>query len=225
MAQPSSKRRLASIAIWLLAATAIAGLGWWLARVDPSGLGGSAEQLVATLRGLGRWGIAASIGLMVLHSFVPFPAEILAVANGMVYGAALGALVTWTGAMLGAVSAFGLARRYGAPLVLRLLGAARSRELEHWALRRGTGALLVARLLPVVAFNLVNYGAALAGIGWRPFLWTTAIGIVPMTVLTAVLGHGLLDMPPRAWVAAGLGVLAAGIGWVWIRRRRAKRRP
>ncbi|MDE2371926.1 MAG: hypothetical protein KGN16_23360 [Burkholderiales bacterium] len=81
----------------------------------------------------------------------------------------------------------------------------------------------MAPLLPVIAFNLVNDGAALAGIGWRPFRWTTAIGIVSMTALTAVLGHGLPDMPPRVLVAVGLAFLSAGLAWYWIRRRRDAR--
>ena len=40
--------------------------------------------------------------LMVLHSFVPFPAEFVAMANGMLYGPIWGTVITWSGAMLGA---------------------------------------------------------------------------------------------------------------------------
>jgi hypothetical protein len=47
---------------------------------------------------------------MVAHSFVPLPAEIIAIANGMVFGAVVGSIITWTGAMLGAICAFALAR-------------------------------------------------------------------------------------------------------------------
>ena len=39
--------------------------------------------------------------------------------------------------------------------------------------------MLIARLLPIIAFNLINYAPALAGIGWWPFLWTTGPGIRP----------------------------------------------
>ena len=54
---------------------------------------------------------------MVLHSFVPFPAEVVAMANGMLYGPLWGTLITWVGAMLGAYLAFGLARWLGRPFV------------------------------------------------------------------------------------------------------------
>ncbi|MEE8392980.1 MAG: redoxin family protein, partial [Rhodospirillales bacterium] len=46
---------------------------------------------------MGAWGVGASIGIMVLHSFVPFPAELVAFANGMIYGPFWGTVITWTG--------------------------------------------------------------------------------------------------------------------------------
>jgi len=173
---------------------------------------------VATIRDWGRWGVLGSIGLMVLHSFIPFPAEILACANGMVYGPFLGALITWTGAMLGAVTAFGLTRRIGAPFVQRMLTPAQAERLVQWADEQGTGAMLVSRLLPVIAFNLINYAAALAGIPWRTFLWTTGLGIVPMTVLTAVLGDRVLAVPMWIWAAASAVLLPVAIFTYWMRR-------
>ena len=46
----------------------------------------SVEGTAHRIRDWGMWGVAGSIGLMVAHSFLPFPAEIIACANGMVYG-------------------------------------------------------------------------------------------------------------------------------------------
>ncbi len=45
-------------------------------------LGLSAHYLEELIRTWGMWGVFTSIGLMILHSFVPFPAELLALANG-----------------------------------------------------------------------------------------------------------------------------------------------
>ncbi len=70
----------------------------------------SVQTIEETIRSWGIWGVLLSIGLMVLHSFVPFPAEFIAIANGMAYGAVWGTAITWTGAMLGAFCAFGTAR-------------------------------------------------------------------------------------------------------------------
>ena len=59
--------------------------------------GFSVHAFEETIRGWGAWGVLGSMGLMIIHSFVPFPAEFLAIANGMVYGPIWGTAVTWSG--------------------------------------------------------------------------------------------------------------------------------
>ncbi|UCF76016.1 MAG: TVP38/TMEM64 family protein, partial [Betaproteobacteria bacterium] len=164
----------------------------------------------------GGWGVAVSIALMVVHSFVPFPAEILACANGMIYGPVWGTAVTWVGAMLGASVAFGLARWLGRPFVYRMLKEARRERLVRWSRDRGGVALLTARLIPVIAFNLINYAAALTEISWWTFLWATGIGILPLTALSAILGDQMLSMPLWGWLLLGAVVLVI---WFWLERR------
>ena len=68
----------------------------------------SPEELANLLRASGAWAPLAVIMLMVVHSFVPFPAEILALCAGAVFGTLLGSALVWIGAMLGALLAFGL---------------------------------------------------------------------------------------------------------------------
>ncbi len=212
----------AALGLFIVIVTAVAGAAWWMALDFGSNFASDMRSAAATIRGWGRWGVFGSIGLMVIHSFVPFPAEILACANGLVYGPILGAVITWVGAMLGAVAAYGLARRFGNPFVKRLLTSRQSDELTRWAGRQGVGAMLMARLLPIIAFNLINYAAALAGIGWWTFLWTTGLGILPMTVLTAVFGDRVLTVSPWIWTAVGAAVLmAAWVTHVARRRRNA----
>ncbi|NIM06330.1 MAG: hypothetical protein GTN65_12110, partial [Armatimonadetes bacterium] len=58
------------------------------------------DSIKGYIRDAGPWGVAVSMGLMVLHSFIPFPAEVIAIANGMIYGVLWGTVITWTGAMM-----------------------------------------------------------------------------------------------------------------------------
>ncbi len=177
----------------------------------------SVKGLTEFIRSLGGWGMAASVGLMMLHSFVPFPAEFLTVANGMVYGAALGTLVTWCGAMLGALASFGLSRRLGRPFVERFLAAKQRCRLDEWMQRQGVPALLLSRLLPLISFNLVNYAAGLTSVSWWTFVWTTGLGIIPMTVLMVVMGTRLHLMPWWGWLSTGL-LLVLWLGWMHRRK-------
>lgn len=186
------------------------------------GVNGALDGTVALIRSWGAWGVVGSLGLMVAHSFVPFPAELLGIANGMVFGPIVGTVVTWTGAMLGAFAAFGAARIIGQPFVRRMLSVHQQQELAIWSRERGGPSLLVARLIPVIAFNLLNYVAALTTMSWWTFAWATGIGILPATILLNVLGERMLMTPFWAWLA--MGSLTAAIWLLWeIRKPRAYR--
>ena len=180
------------------------------------GGGLSIQQFVDTLRSWGLWGVIGSVGLMMIHSFIPFPAELLACANGMVYGPVWGTVITWIGAMLGAVIAFGLARRLGRPFVERMVAQRDWHVLDDWAATKGWRVVLIARFVPVIAFNLINYAAGLTRLTWWQFLWTTGVGILPLTVLMVVMGDNIESLGWESWT---LLLIAALLLWFVLRRR------
>lgn len=194
-----------------VAAMALAGAGWWAVGPDLS-----VSELAGTIRGWGIWGAAGSIALMVLHSFVPFPAELLACANGVVYGPVWGTVVTWTGAMLGAWAAFALARAFGRPFVERIVAAGHRKALDAWTETDGWRVALVSRFVPVIAFNLINYAAGLSRLSLWDFTWTTAVGILPGTVLMVLAGNQAEHIGWPLW----LGFAAAVIGLWYATSRR-----
>jgi uncharacterized membrane protein YdjX (TVP38/TMEM64 family) len=204
---------LAAVAVVGLVTLAVVWLLW--------GQGFSVADVKSTIVSWGAWGVLASIGLMVLHSFVPFPAEIVACANGMAYGPLWGTVLTWTGAMLGAFAAFGLSRKLGRPFVEMVVARRKWRTVDEWTARQGWQVMLVSRFTPVVAFNLINYAAGLTRISWSTFTWTTGLGILPLTVLMVVMGDNFDMLPLWGWLALfAVGLLfwiALRTGW----RRRA----
>ena len=162
--------------------------------------GFSIQAIEDLIRSWGPWGGMASIGLMILHSLVPFPAEFLALANGMVYGPVWGTVVTWTGAMLGAYLAFGLARLLGRPFVEMMVSRKRWDFFDEWTADHAGRLVLISRFVPVIAFNLINYAAGLTGISWWTFTWATGIGILPMSVLMVVMGDQIDSLEWWLWL-------------------------
>jgi uncharacterized membrane protein YdjX (TVP38/TMEM64 family) len=144
------------------------------------------------------------VGLMVLHTLVPVPAEILALAAGMALGPVWGFVTIWIGAMLGAYLGFLLARTFGQPLLLRLVATQRLERTQRWLQHVDIPILLAVRLLPVLSFNLINFALGLTRISWWQFTWTTGVGIVPVTVVIVVFGAHLDD-----WRLLALMTLAA----------------
>ena len=215
--QPKDRRRLAlspSAALGLCAALAIvaAAAAFWFAW----GQDLSVRQIEDLIRSWGMWGVVGSICLMMVHSFVPFPAELVAIANGMTYGPLWGTVITWSGAMLGALIAFGLARKLGRPFVERMVAKRDWQRLDDWAAKDGWQVVLAARFIPVIAFNLINYTAGLTRLTWWQFIWTTGVGILPLTVLMVVMGDNIESFGWGSWLLLLLGALAL---WLVVRRK------
>lgn len=177
----------------------------------------SLEEMEQAIRSAGPWGVAVAMGLMVLHCFVPFPAELVALANGMIYGPLWGTAITWSGAMLGAMLSFGLARVLGRPFLRRVLHDADVRRIDRWVQSHGAGAVFVGRFVPVISFNLINYAAGLTRISWWTFAWATGLGILPLTSLMVVLGHRMELMPWHWWPALLFG---GALLWLVVHRLR-----
>jgi len=191
---------------------------WCLVEYSLFGIDLEPAALRTLMDRAGIWAPLVSIALMVAHSFVPFPAELIAIANGLAFGLTGGIAVTWLGAMAGAILAYELARALGPTARTRLVPARYQERLDDLVGEFGTRALLIARLAPVISFNLVNYGAGLAGVGRFTFLWTTAIGIVPITALSVLVGSQALKLPPYLWLLAGIVLAIALLAMHRIRR-------
>jgi uncharacterized membrane protein YdjX (TVP38/TMEM64 family) len=183
----------------------------------------STEAFAQFMRDAGGWGVAGSIGLMVLHSFIPFPAEFVAFANGLVYGPLWGSVITWIGAMLGAFAAFGVARWLGRPFVESMVPGRHRERLDRWSARSGWQAVFVSRFLPVISFNLVNYAAGLTTVSLLAFTLATGLGILPVTIVMVMLGHNMSSASWETWSALALsGLVVWGvIHWASRRHRRA----
>jgi uncharacterized membrane protein YdjX (TVP38/TMEM64 family) len=223
----TDRRRPLWLAAAALLALALATALVWIyalgAAMPLPGFALSVDAVEAEIQAFGMWGVAVAILLMVLHSFVPFPAELVAMANGMLYGPVFGTLITWTGAMLGAYLAFGLARWLGRPFVHAIAGERQRAAIDRWAERQGGCVLLFSRLVPVISFNLVNYAAGLTAISWWTFTWATGLGILPLTCLMVVMGDHL-------WSGEGGGlwlwlIAAALLGWLLWWALVVRRRP
>ena len=188
----------------------------WSLLTNPSSE--AVQELVANTP---TWLPLAIVGLMILHTLVPVPAEFLALAAGMTLGPFWGFVTIWIGAMLGAYLGFWLTRAFGRPVLSLLVSPSRLERSERWLQKIDVPVLLAVRLLPVLSFNLINFALGLTTISWWRFSWTTALGIVPATVLMVVFGAHLDDWRTLALMSAAAVLLCLG-GYVMMRRRRTK---
>lgn len=146
------------------------------------------------------------------------PGSILTIVGGAVFGFWYGALLNTAGANLGASAAFAVARGLGREGVRRL-GGARLAGLDGAAAERGFVGLFVLRLIPLVPFNALNFGAGLTAIRWRDYALATLIGILPGTLVYTFFADALVrgsadagrEATVRLWIAVGLLLLLSAI--------------
>ena len=169
-------------------------------------------------RSAGPWAYALAPLVMATVSILPIPAEAPALVNGALFGPLVGTVITWTGSMLGAIASFELARRLGRPRVAHLLKRQALERADNLGMRAGGAGLLLARFIPLIAFTALNWGAGLTPVHrWR-FLWTTAVGIIPGTILFTASGSGMAAVLKRMpWIALGLAAILLALMW-WRHR-------
>ncbi len=207
------RRPLAGLLLLALAVAAItvvvAAAGWT-----------DANRLRDSVAGAGPLAPFVFALLFAVLTLAPWPKNVMSAAAGFLFGMPVGVLAVLAGANLGALVAFGLARALGRDAVVRWTGPGLVRA-EEVLQRRGFLSVLVARLVPVVPFTIINYAAGLSPVRLRDYVLATLIGMLPGTVTYVALGA--YGREPRSWeFAAALGALVAltAIGALWARRRR-----
>jgi uncharacterized membrane protein YdjX (TVP38/TMEM64 family) len=165
--------------------------------------------------------VALVLGLALIL-LTPIPRTATSVLLGVVAGFGPGLGVALAGGLLGALAAFALSRMLGRVAATRLAGSRLSR-VDQFVVERGFTGVLVGRLLPVVPFVVLSYGAGLTAIRPAPYALATAMGLVPGTVVQVGIGASVGALaswatvftlgPLTVVVLAWLGALA------WRRRQ------
>lgn len=141
----------------------------------------------------GIWAPVVSFFLMVLQSVAaPLPAFIITFANAGLFGWVKGAILSWSSAMAGAALCYAIARIYGRSVVEKFTTRAALREVDVFFERYGKWAVLIARLLPFVSFDVVSYAAGLTSMGFWEFFWATGLGQLPATIVYSYVGDMLV---------------------------------
>jgi uncharacterized membrane protein YdjX (TVP38/TMEM64 family) len=141
----------------------------------------------------GNFLLAVIIFILIYAVSVAFSipgATILTLAGGLVFGTIPGAIFVNVGATAGAIGVFIFARYLlGAKLQEKYAEklAKFNRELEI----NGYSYLLTLRFIPLFPFWMINLFAGLTKIPLRTYAWTTALGILPGSLVYTYTGNQL----------------------------------
>lgn len=170
------------------------------------------EQLVALLRQARHtaWAGPLYVIAYVLAATLGLPITLLSIVGGALFGAGRGLILAWTGAMVGTLTAYTLARSIGQRPVRRFLG--RHHLLDRVRKRSDFWTLLRLRVLPVAPFAVLDYVAGLVGVSLRVLVLATAVGILPTMAAYTYAGAELVAGLEQAgearfrafWIAGAL---------------------
>lgn len=170
------------------------------------------EDLARLVQDLGPWGPVAIVGFQVAQVLLaPVPGQITSIVAGYFYGVLWGTVLCMVGLVLGTAIAMGLARRYGRPLVERLVPAEALARLDRTLERRGPLALFLIFLLPFLPDDITAFVAGLSPLRLSQLLLLATVGRAPGVIVGVLLGAYAGELTPgqiALVVAASLVLLA-----------------
>lgn len=117
-------------------------------------------------------------------------AVFLTIAGGFLFGTLLGAVLAVTGASIGAIGVF-LVARTSLGEILRSTAAPWLERMRKGFNENALSYLFVLRIIPLFPFWVVNIVPALLGVELRTYALATVVGIIPGALVFASVGSGL----------------------------------
>ena len=150
------------------------------------------EAIKAYILSFGLLAPLVSFALMLFQAiFAPLPAFLITFANAALFGWVYGALLSWSSAMVGALLCFYIAKMLGREVVEKLTSKIALKSVDAFFEKHGVYAILIARLLPFISFDIVSYAAGLTRMSLRSFLIATGLGQLPATLIYSYAGEML----------------------------------
>jgi uncharacterized membrane protein YdjX (TVP38/TMEM64 family) len=189
-----SRPPLVAIGVTLAGVALLAGLVFAVPALHDAALAavhGDTEKVRSEIEGLGLAGPLLILVLALLHAVIFYPAEIVDAAAGLAYGFLPALALMMVGWLLSGLACFAIGRSLARPLLDRWLGGERFERTEARIERGGAKAMIAVRLIPILPFSLVSYAAGAARVPLWRFVWTTAVGYLPITAVAVYFGTKL----------------------------------
>lgn len=203
--------KLVALAFWL----ALLGGYWWYARANALTPAESLQLLATFLTGSVLGGLAYVV-IYVLRPLLFFPATLLTLLGGFLFGPILGIFYTIIGSNGSALAAYFVARFLGQDLLQDKEGSQGFISRYARQMRDNSFETVLLMRLIFLPYDLVHYVAGFLRIDWRAFILATAIGSVPGTISFVLLGSSFGTLDELAAGQVSVNPWALGLSIVLI---------
>lgn len=198
----------------ILAALLAALVIWWRPIYD---FLANQDQVRAWVEGLGGWGPVAIILLEMIQALLaPIPGQAIEAVSGYLYGPWWGTLYPMIGMAIGSFLLFSLARRFGRPLAMRLIGKQAMARLDDLVRRGGAPFFFLIWLLPFAPDDLACLAAGLTPMPARQFMVLMLLGRLPGVFVSVWVGANAARIEPGWWAVLFVAIaVAVLVLWRW----------
>jgi uncharacterized membrane protein YdjX (TVP38/TMEM64 family) len=133
---------------------------------------------------MSAWGPLAFIVIYAVRPLIFFPATLLTILAGVLFGPIYGILYTVVGENMSANFAYWVGRFFGGDVKLP---EGIARQLRAAAQKNSFETVLIARFV-YMPFDLTNFGSGVLKVGWPSYFFATLIGIMPGLTTFVLLG-------------------------------------
>lgn len=150
-------------------------------------LGGRLGELREWILSLGSYGPLVYILIYIVAVVFAIPGSIITIMGGVLFGSVVGVVAVSIGSTIGASLAF-LISRYVAreAIVQRFESKKKFHHLDQLTKEHGAIIVGIARLVPLLPFNLLNYGFGLTHVPFWTYVFWSWVCMLPGTVLYVV---------------------------------------
>ena len=179
----------------------------------------SIETARAYIADYGAFAPVVSAILMVFQSVIaPLPAFLITFANGTLFGFWWGSLLSWSSSMVGAAFCFYIARYLGIQRITQFISQPAVDKANDFVEKYGTYAILIARLIPFISFDVISYFAGATRMRFLGFWVATGLGQLPATLVYSYLGESA--SPYIKWILFVFGIVIAISIVRWLMKTR-----
>lgn len=177
------------------------------------------DELAAYVRSYGLLAPLAYLLLQIAQTvFAPIPGNIVGGVGGFIFGW-WGVLWTLIGSLIGFWIVFAISRKFGRPLVEKIIKKENLEKFDFIIGKRAPLILFVVFLIPGLPDDIVAYIAGLTEVKIKHLLALVALGRLPSVVATNYIGMGLGAGNARLAGAIALGVVVV-LGVIFWQRKR-----
>lgn len=148
------------------------------------------KKIKSIILSYGDYSVFAFLGLQIIQVVAFFiPGEVMQIAGGYIYGAFVGGFLTLLGITMGSAIVYGISRRYGKPLIRRIISEKHLNFFDK-LLKLGSVNYIVflLYLIPGIPKDVLAYICGISDITFKNFLLYSTLGRIPGIFISTFFG-------------------------------------